>query len=60
MAAALKGGGGSAQFLGKLGLEIRFTKKAPPIGGTSGEVLEFICILRSARRLCPKMGVAWS
>ena len=48
------------KFLGKLGLEIGFYKKAPPIGGTFGEVSECLRFLRSARRPRPLIGVTGS
>ena len=36
------------KFLGKLGSEIGFTKKAPPIGGSFGAVSESLHLLRPA------------
>ena len=47
------GGGGQPKFLGKLGLEIGVYQKAPPKGGSFGEVLESLHLLRSAQRPRP-------
>ena len=52
----LKGGGGGGvqpKFLGKLGLEIGVDQKAPPNGGSFGEVSESLHFLRSVRRPRP-------
>ena len=40
-------------FLGKHGLGIGVYQKAPPIGGTFGEALESLRLLRTARRMHP-------
>ena len=47
-----------SDVLGKLGLEIGVYQKAPPIGGTFGEVSESLCLSRAARRPRPYMGGA--
>ena len=46
----LIGGAGGVQprFLGKLGFEIGVYQKAPPIGGSFGEVSESLHLLHSA------------
>ena len=47
----LKGGGGGGvqpKFLGKLGLEIGVYQKAPPIGGSFGEISQSLHLLRAA------------
>ena len=51
------GGGGQPKILGKLGLEIGFTRKPHPY---RGEVSESLRLLRSTRRPRPQMGVACS
>ena len=52
-----KGGGYQLKFLGKLNLKIGVYQKAPPIGGTFGEVLESLHLSRAARRPLPYMGI---
>ena len=53
------GGGGVTLIFGKTRFGDNVYQKAPPIGGTFGEVSESLRLLRSARRPRPQMVVAW-